>query len=210
MPGMTATAATAPAGDRQAEPLGQTLPDRRCLPMRFDPAAMAADLASADATGWTRHFVTSNYAGDWSAIALRAPAGETHPIRQIAPTPGVSAWIDMPLLQASPAFQAVLATFECPIESVRLMKLAPGSAILPHRDHDLNAAEGCARLHVPIVTNDRVWFRVGDARVDMRPGECWYLRLSDEHAAANEGETDRVHIVIDVIVNDWMLGMIRG
>lgn len=178
--------------------------------MMFDAAALAADLARAETTGWTRHFVTSNYSGDWSAIPLRAPEGETHPIRQITPLPGATAWVDTPLLHASPAFQSVLAAFDCAIESVRLMKLAPGSAILPHRDHDLDAAMGCARLHVPIVTNAAVWFRLSGKRVEMRPGECWYLRLSEEHAAANEGDTDRVHMVIDVIVNDWMAALIAG
>ncbi len=38
----------------------------------------------------------------------------------------------------------------------------------------------------------------------MEAGAVWYLRLSDPHRAANRGATDRVHLVIDAVVNDWM------
>ena len=38
----------------------------------------------------------------------------------------------------------------------------------------------------------------------MREGECWYLRLSEPHRVINDGDTDRVHLVIDAIVDDWM------
>jgi hypothetical protein len=38
----------------------------------------------------------------------------------------------------------------------------------------------------------------------MAPGEGWYLRLSDPHTVANRGDTDRVHLVIDARMNDWL------
>jgi hypothetical protein len=40
----------------------------------------------------------------------------------------------------------------------------------------------------------------------MKPGEAWYLRLSDPHAVANRGSSDRVHLVLDLVVNDWLTG----
>jgi len=42
----------------------------------------------------------------------------------------------------------------------------------------------------------------------MAPGECWYLRLSDPHSVANRGTTDRVHLVVDAVVNDALRRMI--
>ena len=59
------------------------LPDRIRLPLAFDPAPLAADLAGFVASDWTAHFVHDNYQGDWSALPLRAAAGETHPLRLI-------------------------------------------------------------------------------------------------------------------------------
>ena len=31
-----------------------------------------------------------------------------------------------------------------------------------------------------------------------------YLRLSDPHSVANNGAADRVHLVIDAEMNDWL------
>jgi hypothetical protein len=41
----------------------------------------------------------------------------------------------------------------------------------------------------------------------MTAGSSWYLRLSDPHSAANRGTSDRVHLVIDAVVNDWVAAL---
>jgi hypothetical protein len=199
------------AAERQQPEAGGGLPDRLRLPLSFDPVGLAADLGRIDAAAaeeWTPHFVERNYRGDWSALALRAPVGAVHPIMRIASNPDCRDWEDTALLRACPHHAAALATFRCPLEAVRLMRLAPGSAILEHRDHDLAAEEGRARLHVPIVTNDRVDFRLNGVRVDMSPGSCWYLRLADPHAVTNDGDRPRVHLVIDALVDPWLAALL--
>ena len=172
--------------------------------MAFDPGRLAADLARVEDHTWTAHFVPQHYDGDWSVLPLRAPAGAIHPILQIAPQPGCRDWQDTTLLALCPYFRDVLAALACPLQSARLMRLAPGSTIKEHRDHDLAAEEGHARLHVPIVTNPRVDFRLNGTRVEMTPGSVWYLRLADPHSVVNAGDTPRIHLVIDSIVNDWL------
>src|SRR6185436_3955723 len=113
-------------------------------------------------------------------------------------------YADTPLLAACPAIAAALAMFECPLESVRLMRLGAGSVIKTHRDLDLDVEHGRARLHVPIDTNPGVDFRLNGERVFLGEGECWYLRLSDPHSVRNGGDRDRIHLVIDTIVNPWL------
>ncbi len=184
--------------------------DRLRLPLAFEPDQLAADLARLDAREWTAHFVPQHYEGDWSVLPLRAPAGAVHPILQIAPNPSCRDWVDTALLAICPYFQAVLAAIACPIEAARLMRLAPGSVIKPHRDHDLAAEDGVARLHIPITTNPQVDFRLNGTRIDMAPGSVWYLRLADPHAVTNAGPTARVHLVIDVIVNAWFEEMLHA
>jgi hypothetical protein len=171
--------------------------DRLKLPLRFDPERLADDLARLEGSAWVDHFVTRNYEGSWSALPLRGPAGETHPIRMIYPNPTCRDFADTPLLALCPYFQEALAAFGAPLESVRLMKLSAGSAIKEHADHDLAFEHGTVRLHIPVVTNPRVEFHLNGRPVDMRAGECWYLRLSDPHSAFNGGDADRVHMVID-------------
>jgi len=185
-------------------------PDRVRLPLAFDVPAMKADLAVLEGVDWVEHFVKQNYSGDWSVIPLRAPAGETHPIRMIYSDPAATAWVDTPWLERSPGLQRAIATFRCPVTTVRLMRLAAGSRIHEHSDNDLMAEMGVARIHVPITTNPDVTFLLNGTPVPLAPGEAWYLRLADPHAVRNEGASDRVHLVLDVVVDAWLEKMLGG
>ena len=178
--------------------------DRLRLPLRFDAGAMQADLRHVEDGAWIRHFVTQNYDGAWTVLPLRAAASAVHPVQMIYADPACAHYVDTPLMAACPAIAAALAVFACPLESVRLMRLGAGSVIKTHRDHDLDVEHGRARLHVPIVTNPAVDFRLNGSRVVLAEGECWYLRLSDPHSVRNDGDRDRVHLVIDVVVDAWL------
>ena len=184
--------------------LGPVFPDRLLLPLTFDPARLAADMAAISAGGWIAHFVTQNYDGDWSVIPLRAPAGARHPVQMIYSDHACTEFADTPLLAAAPYLRQVLGALACPLLAVRLMRLSPGSVIKEHRDHDLAFEEGTVRLHIPVATNEGVDFRLNGRRCVMAAGSTWYLRLSDPHKVENRGETDRVHLVIDAAVNDWV------
>lgn len=188
----------------------RTHPDRVRLPLTFDPARLQADLARLEGIEWTEHFVRQNYEGDWSALPLRADKDAIHPILRIYRSPSATEFVDTEFLALTPYFQEVLRSFQSPIDCVRLMRLTPGSEIKQHNDFDLAVEDGWARIHVPITTNPGVSFHVNDAPVTMLPGEAWYLRLADPHRARNDGDTTRVHMVIDTAVNDWLLEQLAG
>ncbi len=180
------------------------VPDRLRLPLAFDPAPLVADLDRMARRDWIGHFVTDNYEGDWSAIPLRGKAGAIHPVMMIYADPMCRDFTDTPFLEACPAFRALLAVFACPLQAVRLMRLGPGSVIKEHVDLDLAFEHGAVRIHVPIATNPEVVFTLNRRRIVLDPGSAWYLRLSDPHSVANHGTTDRVHLVIDALVNPWV------
>lgn len=184
-------------------------PDRARLPLSFDPARLWRDLDKLSSIDWTSHFVRQNYEGDWSVIPLRSAAGETHPIRMIYSDPTATVFEDTPMLASCGYFREVVAAFACEVRSVRLMKLTPGSIIKAHTDLDLGVENGAARVHIPVTTNPGVEFRLNGARVEMKAGEAWYLRLADPHSAANRGAEDRVHLVLDLVANDWLMGLLR-
>jgi len=165
---------------------------------------MRRDLAGLESSDWIDHFVPQNYEGTWSVLPFRAPAGARHPIQTIYSDPSCDTFVDTPLLARCPYFSQMLAAFQCPLHAVRLMRLTPGSTIKPHADHDLAAELGRVRLHVPVATNPDVDFRLNGEPIVMDEGECWYVRLSDTHSVANRGRTDRVHLVIDALVNPWL------
>ena len=183
--------------------------DRVRLPVAFDVERMRADLDAAVEDEWIEHLVRQNYEGDWDVLPLRFTAGATHPVMQIYADPNATAFEDSRLLERTPCFREILAWFECPLQSVRLMRLSPGSVIKEHRDHDLSVEWGAARIHIPITTNAEVEFLLNRQRIVMEPGSAWYLRLSDVHSVANRGSSDRVHLVIDCTANDWLTGQLR-
>lgn len=193
---------------RSAPAAGQ-LPDRLRLPIALDAERLRADLDMVD-RDWVDHLVTQNYEGNWSVLPLRHTAGATHPVMMIYSDPTATEFVDGPLLDSTPYFREVLAAFQCPLTVVRLMRLTPGSVIKPHHDHDLAAEHGVARLHIPITTNPDVEFLLNGTPVTMAPGEAWYLRLMDTHSVANRGTSDRVHLVIDAIVDDWLADLLEA
>lgn len=195
---------SAESGIASSRPALDALPDRLRLPFKVDAAPLAAELNHLRVQRWTPHFVPQHFDGEWDVLPLRAPAGAVHPILQIASNSGSSEWVSTPYLDRAPAIAAFLSSLPCMFGAVRLMALAPGSVIHPHRDDDLNAAWGMARLHIPLITNAQVDFRLNGRRVQMRVGECWYLRLSDSHSVRNDGAAARVHLVVDAVVNDWL------
>jgi hypothetical protein len=183
-------------------------PDRLRLPLAFDAGRMAAEVALLDPDAWIRHFVRANYEGEWSVLPLRAPAGATHPLQTIFAGPCDDGYVDTPWLARVPYIGSVLASFRCPANAVRLMRLGRGSTIREHSDPDLSAEDGLVRLHIPVSTNPDVDFRLAGVRVSMEPGSVWYLRLAEPHSVHNRGATDRDHLVIDCVLNDWLAGLL--
>ncbi len=185
-----------------------TFPDRLRLPLAVEPGPLRHDLEQLAQDDWIEHLVKQNYEGDWSVLPLRQPAGAKHPIQSIYSDPLATVFEDSPILARCPNFRDALGAFACPLRAVRLMRLTPGSIIKEHSDFDLSAEEGFARLHIPVTTNPDVVFEVNRQPVAMAPGSVWYLRLSDPHRVANNGVTDRVHLVIDTVVDDWLRGLL--
>ncbi len=172
------------------------------LPLTFDPQGLKADLNQISADEWVRHFNDQYYEGEWSGVALRAVEGAS---RQLYSDPGKDeAFTDTPVLARCPSLQRALAALECPVKSARLLKLGAGARIIEHRDYNLSLDDGEVRLHVAITTNPLVDFYLNGERVVMNPGECWYINANLPHKVENRSDSDRVHLVIDCKVDDWL------
>jgi hypothetical protein len=184
-------------------------PDRLRLPFDFDPVSLARDLASAVAGGWTKHFIRQNYEGAWEIIALRASACARHPSQRIFANPFVDDFTDTEVLARCPYFRDILRRFSCPLRSVRLMRLGPGSVIKEHTDELIGVEDGIVRVHIPITTNDGVDFRLNGTRLTMAVGETWYVAVAGPHSVANRGTIERVHLVIDATLNSWMVELLE-
>jgi hypothetical protein len=178
------------------------MPNIHKLPLVFDTGPLQAELRAISSQSWAEHFNTNYFDGDWSGVALRSLSGD--PTR-LYPDPHSSDEIaDTPVLEACPNIRKVLEAFVCEIKSARLLRLGPGSSIKEHRDYDLGRETGEIRLHIPLITNERVEFYLAGRLVNMKEGECWYLNFNLPHRVENRGSTARVHLVIDCVINDWL------
>ncbi len=175
----------------------------RKIPLRFDPARLRDDLARIAKDDWRAHFNTGEYVGDWSGVALRAPLQADASTPLLAGLNVGTEFVNTPTLDRCPYFREILAAVLCPIKSARLLKLGPGSIIREHRDYDLGLDQGEARVHIPVATNSSVEFMLDGRRIVMGEGEAWYLELNRPHSVRNRGATDRVHLVVDCVANDW-------
>lgn len=171
------------------------------FPVLFDEKRLVEDLSKAMDGQWIPHFNTGGYTGNWKAVSLYAVDGNEHNI--FAHQPENASISETPLMKECAYFREVLAYFEFPILSVRLLRLEVGAEIKPHTDHELGYEDGQFRLHIPIVTNPEIEFILDGERLTMLPGECWYTNVNLVHSVANRGTIDRVHLVIDGVRNDW-------
>ena len=165
----------------------------------FDIDKLVADLEKCQQLNWPKHFNKNDYTGTWSSLSLRSISGQEN---DILATPGAS-FTDTKILEICWYFQSVIAHFKCPKEAVRLLSLSPKSEIREHRDLSSGYKDGFFRIHIPIRTNAQVIFRLNGELLPMQPGECWYADFNLPHYVSNQGENDRIHLVIDCLRNDW-------
>ncbi len=178
------------------------------LPFRFDPDLLKADLALVRPDEWTPHYNERDYGGEWSGVALRSLSGRANHLN--SPHEGQrDAFLATELLARCGYFRHVLAQFECPLKSVRLLNLAAGSFVREHSDPALGYEDGEVRIHVPIQTGAAVEFYSAGERLALQEGDCYYVNVSLPHRVNNRGARDRIHLVIDADVNEWVAELFR-
>lgn len=79
---------------------------------------------------------------------------------------------------------------------VMLARMAPGGVIRPHRDAN-PAAKWPHKIHVPLLTNDKVAFFVDGVSYHFAEGEVAEVNNMGVHAVQNAGDTDRVHLIFE-------------
>lgn len=97
---------------------------------------------------------------------------------------------------AEPALRALIEDSGFTFKYARFMVLGPGGVIRRHRDAFLG--KRTARLHLPIATNRNAFLFIGGERCCWGSGELWFGDFSRPHWGSNQGETDRIHLVMDV------------
>lgn len=141
--------------------------------------------------------------GGWSAIGLISHEGNPHELMGLA-----GKYVKTSVLAQAPYLESIIDSFQCEKQRVRLMALQPGKNIYWHYDAmesiDINVN---ARLHIPIITNPGVQFQICHEDQIWRAGELWYGDFSFPHRLRNGGGAERIHLVLDFKVSDYVTSL---
>jgi mannose-6-phosphate isomerase-like protein (cupin superfamily) len=178
------------------------------LPFSFDAQRMLQELEALESDRvWLSHpDYTVAKSGDWTAIAMVSTDGD-HTGPDSLRYNGEATATPTALLLKSPYLLSVFEKFKTRVHRVRLMNLKPGTKIAEHRDYGAQRysyERGFIRVHIPIRTHERVAWRLRGEKVNMQPGEAWYINVCEPHSVENLSDVNRVHMVLDMEVNDWV------
>jgi quercetin dioxygenase-like cupin family protein len=173
------------------------------LARTYDADRLRRDLETALASA---EFIANRptyHDGGWKALALVAPVGKSG-AAGLRFAGADATYAKTGLCARCPYFDEIIDGFGCPVQRVRLLRLEPGAKIHEHVDLGDGWAMGKVRVHIPIVTDERVEFYVDGRRIEMRPGELWYCDFTRRHRVHNASDVGRVHLVLDLVVDDWL------
>lgn len=189
-------------------PTNTSSADRVCLPFTFDVQKMMHEIDAMRLKPY--HY--------YDVKPLRSPA---HMVDTSLPIPppaedyadgSWTPWMNVPELEQSSYLKSIVDFFSThtDVTLVRILRLAPGQVVQEHTDPTLGLEEhkSVIRLTIPVINEAGVSFYLNSEAVPMKPGECWYLRLTDPHSVVNNSARDRVNISIDMIPNEWVRSVI--
>ena len=182
-----------------------------------------------DLPTFTNHYSNYNKDKSWAALSLRGytsdPSFITKPIEMNDKWKEENKDVqfemqDTSLYENFPEVRELLKDYGDKIHRIRFMSLKPGGGELERHTDQVDPDSGgsknkIARIHFPIVTNEKVIFTVWDGKgteqkVHMKRGECWFLDTRKAHRAINGGDKERIHLVVDIETEDKLYDKLIG
>lgn len=159
------------------------------LPILFDAAALAEEIAAIDARHWRGR---TNVDDGNSALTLITTGGDPDNDElsgEMRPTPA---------LERCPYLMQALDALGATWGRTRLMRLSGQAEVKPHVDINYYWRERM-RVHIPVLTTSSVRFQCGEGEVNMAEGECWIFDTWRRHRVVNAGNDTRIHLVADTV-----------
>lgn len=178
------------------------------LPLTFDVEKMKAEVLP----------LAKNSFIYYNVMPLRSPAHLVD--TSLSPPPPAddyadgswTDWLNVKELEDAPYLKSIVEMFQehTTVTLVRMLRLEKGNEVREHRDVTLGlqVERSVIRLTIPVIKDEGADFYLNQEIVPMKPGECWYMRLTDPHRVVNGSDTDRINITIDMIPNEWVRNMI--
>jgi len=191
--------------------VGATLPSAARLALSFDEVRLVEEVVALRNQQWKLQSTYSDYGDltpaviDWRTLPLRSVGGDTD--RTDAGGPGIRGFADTLWLEKSPYLAEVLSNIPAQIRAARLMALGPGASNSVHIDNKYGPLWGTARLHVPVITTSGAKLFIEGELHQWQPGTLWFGDFSRAHRVENSDGVARVHLVIDTLVSEELLGL---
>ena len=83
---------------------------------------------------------------------------------------------------------------------VMLTRIPPGGQVKPHIDRGWHPATMNLKAYVILRANEHCINRCGDETVTMRPGEAWAFENSVTHSVVNNGDAERIAMIVTMMV----------
>ena len=138
------------------------------------------------------------------------------------------------IISKTPYFKEIYDSFETEVTSFRLMRRKAGTSYGIHNDRDMG--DDIVRFQIPIKTNDHCWFAITDEELEeewteensytlykfnkrfkprfknfrMIPAHIHTFNVKLNHTMFNDGDTDRITLLIDLKKNEWVDKFIDG
>jgi hypothetical protein len=91
------------------------------------------------------------------------------------------------------------------LRNLRLNGIARGSGLSAHEEGSIQSHAGgtvyIARFHLPVFSNDRAFVYLDDERFRYEEGHLYFFNHGCVHAATNDGDDPRYHIVLDCFLD---------
>ena len=151
------------------------------------------------------NFVSHNgdHSGGWGSICLVSYGGDPYNDlvndKEVLPTR---------LLKNCPEIKKFLDMIPGKKFRVRFMEIQANSQIFWHYDNNETIDCGSnnnARIHIPIITNPEIDLQICHENNYWKCGKIYYGDFSFPHSINNKSNKNRIHLVIDVLVNDKLL-----
>lgn len=157
------------------------------LPLQFDARALAAEIATIDATQWK-----SATGAGVSELALINPHGDASFAGNAGPMRSTQSLRNLEVVQQ------VLAHLGAVLGRARLTRWSGQTTVNTH-DADAYYEVDRMRIVVPIVTAADVHVDSGDSQITLAAGTCWIVDTWRMRSEQNAGSDACIHLIVDSV-----------
>jgi hypothetical protein len=86
---------------------------------------------------------------------------------------------------------------------VILLRLPEDKVVYQHND-DGDYLALIHRHHIAIKTNEKALFLIDQDKKHLEVGDCWEINNARLHGAINSGDTERIHLLFDIMPNKYI------